>query len=99
MAGRMHMTVGLNLLETYPLRNLNGRRPWPFLDSTFGGVANLKRLSMVVKGVTGGTHKVVTWISPWGGRLLTGYGGAIWRAFLVPAVRPPLPYFQKHLAG
>ncbi|CAL8469927.1 g9469 [Coccomyxa elongata] len=56
-----------------------------FLDSTFGGVATIKRLSMVVKEVTGDTHKAVTQISPWGGRLLSEYGGAMWRSFLAPA--------------
>ena len=65
-----------------------------FLESTFGGVANIKRLSMAVKSVTGGTHRAVTKISPWGGRLLSEYGGAMWRAFLAPAVRNPLTYFQ-----
>ncbi|BDA43941.1 probable lipase at C-terminar half [Coccomyxa sp. Obi] len=56
-----------------------------FLDSTFGGVANIKRLSMVVKEITGDTHKFVTQISPWGGRLLSEYGGALWRSLLAPA--------------
>lgn len=58
-----------------------------FLDSTFGIVAGLKELSVVIKNSITFTHSTITAKSPWGGRLLSKYGGVIWRAFLAPAVR------------
>ncbi|KAK9915715.1 hypothetical protein WJX75_003049 [Coccomyxa subellipsoidea] len=56
-----------------------------FLDSTFGIVAGLKQLSVVIKNSITFTHSTITAKSPWGGRLLSKYGGVIWRAFLAPA--------------
>ena len=61
-----------------------------FLESTFSGVKSLQELSRAVNSITGGTVRAVTRVSPWGGRLLSEYGGAVWRSALIPAVRPSL---------
>lgn len=60
-----------------------------FLDSTFGIVAGLRELSVAIKKTITVTHGTITKYSPWGGRLLSTYGGQIWRAILAPAVRCP----------